>query len=109
MSQEGIAILILVGTFLLMVILRFQISYAVALASFFTLLYLRLPLTTICQQMVKGISSFSLMAVPFFITMGVLMGSGGISEKLIDLANALVGWMRGGLAMVNVVDSFFFG
>lgn len=109
MSHEGIAILILVGSFLLMVALRFQISYAVALASLFTLLYLRLPLTTICQQMVKGISSFSLMAVPFFITMGVLMGSGGISEKLIDLANALVGWMRGGLAMVNVVDSFFFG
>jgi tripartite ATP-independent transporter DctM subunit len=92
-----------------MVILRFQISYAVALASLFTLLYLKLPLTTICQQMVKGISSYSLMAVPFFITMGVLMGSGGISERLIALANALVGWMRGGLAMVNVVDSFFFG
>ena len=109
MSQEGIAILILIGSFLLMVILRFQISYAVALASLFTLLYLKLPLTTICQQMVKGISSYSLMAVPFFITMGVLMGSGGISERLIALANALVGWMRGGLAMVNVVDSFFFG
>lgn len=109
MSQEGIAILILVGGFLLMVLLRFQISYAVALASLFTLLYLGLPLTTICQQMVKGISSFSLMAVPFFITMGVLMGSGGISEKLIALANSMVGWMRGGLGMVNVLDSFFFG
>ncbi|MPM51424.1 Sialic acid TRAP transporter permease protein SiaT [bioreactor metagenome] len=59
--------------------------------------------------MVKGISSFSLMAVPFFITMGVLMGSGGISEKLIALANACVGWMRGGLAMVNIVASYFFG
>ena len=49
------------------------------------------------------------MAVPFFITMGVLMGSGGISEKLIALANACVGWMRGGIAMVNVVASYFFG
>ena len=68
-----------------------------------------LPLTTICQQMVKGISSFSLMAVPFFITMGCLMGSGGISEKLIALANACVGWMRGGMAMVNIVASYFFG
>ena len=65
------------------------------------LLYQGLPLTTICQQMVKGISSFSLMAVPFFITMGCLMGSGGISEKLIALANACVGWMRGGMAMVT--------
>lgn len=109
MSNEGIAILILIGGFLLMVMLRFQIAYAVALASMFTLLYLKLPLTTICQQMVKGISSFSLMAVPFFITMGVLMGSGGISEKLIALANSMVGWMRGGLGAVNVLDSFFFG
>jgi len=109
MSQEGIAILILVGGFLLLVLLRFQIAYAVALSSLFTLLYLGLPLTTICQQMVKGISSFSLMAVPFFITMGVLMGSGGISEKLIALADSMVGWMRGGLGMVNVLDSFFFG
>ena len=58
---------------------------------------------------VKGISSFSLMAVPFFITMGVLMGSGGISDKLIALADACVGWMTGGMAMVNIVASYFFG
>jgi tripartite ATP-independent transporter DctM subunit len=59
--------------------------------------------------MIKGISSFSLMAVPFFITMGVLMGQGGISEKLLNLADACVGWMTGGLAMVNIVASYFFG
>jgi tripartite ATP-independent transporter DctM subunit len=59
--------------------------------------------------MVKGISSFSLMAVPFFITMGCLMGTGGISEKLIALADACVGWMTGGMAMVNIVASYFFG
>lgn len=90
-----------------MVFLRFPIAYAVALSSVFCLLSQGLPLTTICQQMVKGISSFSLMAVPFFITMGCLMGSGGISEKLIALANACVGWMRGGMAMVNIVASYF--
>lgn len=109
MSTEGIAILILLGSFFVMVLLRFPIAYAVALSSLFTLLYQGLPLTTIVQQMVKGISSFSLMAVPFFITMGVLMGSGGISERLIALANACVGWMRGGMAMVNIVASYFFG
>ncbi len=80
-----------------------------AISSVLTLLYQGLPLTTIGQQMVKGISSFSLMAVPFFITMGVLMGAGGISDKLIALANAFVGWMRGGMAMVNIVASYFFG
>ncbi len=109
MSPETIAIIILLGSFFVMVFLRFPIAYAVALSSLLTLLYQGLPLTTIGQQMVKGISSFSLMAVPFFITMGVLMGSGGISEKLIALANACVGWMTGGMAMVNIVASYFFG
>ncbi|NLZ54906.1 MAG: TRAP transporter large permease [Thermoanaerobacteraceae bacterium] len=109
MGAEMTAIWILIGSFLLMIILRFPIAYAVALSSFFTLVYLDLPLAIIAQQMVKGISSFSLMAVPFFITMGVIMGTGGISEKLIGLANACVGWMRGGLGMVNVLDSYFFG
>lgn len=109
MGAENIAILILLGSFFIMILLRFPIAYAVALSSLFTLLYQGLPLTTIVQQMVKGISSFSLMAVPFFITMGVFMGTGGISDKLIALANACVGWMRGGMAMVNIVASYFFG
>ncbi len=109
MSQQNMAILILLGSFFVMIMLRFPIAYAVAISSMLTLMYEGLPLTTIAQQMVKGISSFSLMAVPFFITMGVLMGSGGISDKLIALANSFVGWMRGGLAMVNIVASYFFG
>ncbi len=107
--SESMAILILLGSFFVMIFLRFPIAYAVALSSILCLLAQGLPLTTICQQMVKGINSFSLMAVPFFITMGCLMGSGGISEKLIALANACVGWMRGGMAMVNIVASYFFG
>ena len=109
MDAQSLAILILLGSFIVMIFLRFPIAYAVALSSILCLLSQGLPLTTVCQQMVKGISSFSLMAVPFFITMGVLMGSGGISEKLIDLANACVGWMTGGMAMVNIVASYFFG
>ncbi len=109
MTADTMAIVVLLVSFLVMIILRFPIAYAVALSSMFCLLSQGLPLTTICQQMVKGISSFSLMAVPFFITMGVLMGSGGISEKLIALANAMVGWMTGGMAMVNIVASYFFG
>ena len=109
MDAQSFAILVLLGSFIVMIFLRFPIAYAVALSSILCLLSQGLPLTTVCQQMVKGISSFSLMAVPFFITMGVLMGSGGISEKLIDLANACVGWMTGGMAMVNIVASYFFG
>ncbi len=109
MSTQTLAIIVLLVSFIVMIFLRFPIAYAVALSSLFCLLSQGLPLTTICQQMVKGISSFSLRAVPFFITMGVLMGSGGISEKLIALANACVGWMTGGMAMVNIVASYFFG
>ncbi len=109
MTVNGAAIAVLLISFLVMILLRFPIAYAVALSSIFCLLYQGLPLTTVSQQMIKGISSFSLMAVPFFITMGVLMGTGGISDKLIALANSLVGWMTGGMAMVNIVASYFFG
>lgn len=109
MDANGTAIAILLISFFVMIFLRFPIAYSVAISSILCLLYQGLPLTTVCQQMVKGISSFSLMAVPFFITMGVLMGTGGISEKLLNLADACVGWMTGGLAMVNIVASYFFG
>ena len=107
--NTGLAIAILLGGFLLLVFLRFPIAYAVAIASIGCMLANGTNLALLCKMMVKGISSFSLMAVPFFITMGCLMGSGGISEKLIDLANSLVGWMAGGMAMVNIVASYFFG
>ncbi|MBQ9305816.1 TRAP transporter large permease [Butyrivibrio sp.] len=109
MTINTTAIVILLASFLIMVFLRFPIAYSVAISSLLCLAYQGFPLTTLSQQMIKGISSFSLMAVPFFITMGVLMGSGGISEKLLNLADACVGWMTGGLAMVNIVASYFFG
>ena len=109
MSVQSLAILVLLGSFFVMIFLRFPIAYAVGLSSVFCLLVQGGSLSEVCRLMVKGISSFSLMAVPFFITMGVLMGSGGISEKLIALANSCVGWMRGGMAMVNIVASYFFG
>ena len=109
MTPETLSTIVLLGSFLLMIFLRFPIAYAVGLSTVFCMLSMGQPLVTLVQQMVKGVWSFSLMAVPFFITMGVLMGTGGISDKLIALANALVGWMRGGLAMVNIVASYFFG
>ncbi len=109
MDAQSLAILVLLGSFAVMIFLRFPIAYAVGLSSVFCLLVQGNSLIAIPRLLVKGISSFSLMAVPFFITMGVLMGSGGISEKLIALANSCVGWMRGGLAMVNIVASYFFG
>lgn len=109
MTVQTLAIIVLLGSFAVMIFLRFPIAYAVGLASVFCMLVQGNSLSDMCRLMVNGISSFSLMAVPFFITMGVFMGTGGISDKLIALANACVGWMRGGLAMVNIVASYFFG
>ena len=109
MSGETLSTLILLGSFLIMIFLRFPIAYSVGISTVLCLLSMGQNLTVPPLQMVKGVWSFSLMAVPFFITMGVLMGTGGISDKLIALANSLVGWMRGGLAMVNIVASYFFG
>lgn len=61
------------------------------------------------QTMVSGVSQFTLIALPLFVLAGVIMNAGGISGRLFDFARALVGWMRGGLAHVNVLTSMFFG
>lgn len=109
MVNNNIAVMILLVTFFVLILLRVNIAFAVGITSCLCLMYLRIPLSNVCQQMVKGLNSFSLMAVPFFITMGGLMGGGGISERLIKLADSMVGWMRGGAAMVNILASLFFG
>ncbi|MBQ8945753.1 MAG: TRAP transporter large permease [Lachnospiraceae bacterium] len=109
MDPETLSTIILLGSFLIMILLRFPIAYAVGISTVLCLISMGQSVVSLPQLMVRGEWSFSLMAVPFFITMGVLMGTGGISEKLIALANSLVGWMRGGLAMVNIVASYFFG
>ena len=109
MTPEIIGAIILVGGLVLLIALRVPITFAVGIATVACLLYMELPLLLLGQQIVRGISSFSLMAVPFFITMGALLAVGGVGDKLVELADALVGWMRGGLAQVNVIDSVLFG
>ena len=66
------------------------------------------PLMMVAQRMFSGMDSFHLMAVPLFMFTGVLMEAGGISKRIIDLANALVGWLPGGLAAVTIVAAMFF-
>ncbi len=107
--MNSTAVLILVVSFFAMLIGRVPIAFAIGISSILTTAYLGLPLMQIAQLMVKGVNVFTLMAVPFFIVAGEIMGAGGISNRLIKLADALVGWLRGGLAMVNCVDSMFFG
>jgi tripartite ATP-independent transporter DctM subunit len=109
MDTTAVASLLLIGSFFIMLIARFPIAFAIGISSIITTVYLKIPLMQIAQLMVKGVNVFTLMAVPFFVIAGEIMGAGGIARRLVNLANAYVGWMRGGLAMVNVVDSMFFG
>ncbi|QJQ99006.1 TRAP transporter large permease [Halomonas sp. PGE1] len=68
----------------------------------------RMPMLMVTQQLIASVNSFPLMAIPFFILAGYLMQSGGISKRLVDFSNTLVGSMTGGLAMVAIITSLFF-
>ena len=109
MDQNSLAIAILMGTFFLLVFTGNKILFSIGISTLLTVLYLGLPAQLIAQNIVKGINSFSLMSVPFFILAGEIMSAGGITKRLVRLSNALVGWIRGGLAMVNIAASMFFG
>ena len=103
------AIAILLCSFFLLILLGLHVAYAMIAASILTILYLKLPLTIVINTMVDGIDGFTFLSIPFFILAGEIMAQGGISDRLIELSSAMVGWMRGGLAMVNIVASMFFG
>ena len=108
---DPIAIIILVGGFAVLMAIKVPVAFALALSALASALYFggfnMFP--TIVQRFVSGIRPFNFMAIPFFIIAGNLMGEGGIGGRMIDLADALVGRVRGGLAMVNVLSSKFFG
>lgn len=103
------AVSILLGSFFLLIFLGAHISYAMIASSVITFFYLGIAPHIIISSLVDGIDSFTFLAIPFFILSGDIMANGGISDRLIKLADACVGWMRGGLAMVNIVASIFFG
>ena len=65
-------------------------------------------LGAVARQLSEGVNSFLLLAIPFFMLTGVVMSSGGLAERLVTFAQALVGWMRGGLAQVDIVVSAIF-
>lgn len=104
-----VAILILLGVFFGLLLLKVPITFSLGLSAFTTALYLHIPLMAVVQQMAKGISSFSLITIPFFILAGEIMGQGGISTRLVNFSKVLVGKIRGGLAMVDVLACLFFG
>jgi len=106
---DPIAISILLGTFIILILLRTPIAFALGISSILTALYLKLPLLIIAQRMVAGMESISLIAIPFFILAGQIISEGRIAERIVNLASLFVGRIRGGLAMINCVDSMLFG
>ena len=109
MADMNLAIAILIGSFFIFVICKMPITFALAASTSLTMIYLGIPLMAMVQQMAKAINSFSLMAIPFFILAGEIMGAGGISDRMLQFANVCVGRLRGGLAHVNILASMFFG
>lgn len=106
------SILVLILSFFILLALNVPIGFSIGLSTMFTMLF-TIPMgpaiTTVAQRMATGIDSFALLAIPFFILSGQLMGRGGIARRLIDFAKVLVGMFPGGLAYVNVVACMFFG
>ena len=103
--------LILVVSFFALLLLNVPIAVCIAVSTLLTIYSLGdLPTAYIvAQRMSTGIASFSLLAIPFFILSGVLMGEGGMARRLMEFANALVGRFHGGLAYVNTLTCMFFG
>ena len=107
-----LSILILVGVFVALLVSNVPISISIGLATLATMLITIAPtpaMTTMAQRMAGGINGFALLAIPFFILSGILMGQGGIARRLIEFAKSLLGALPGGLALVNVISSTLFG
>lgn len=98
----------LVVTFVILLLVATPVSFSMGLAAMVAIVAGEKPLNTVVTQMVGGMDSFPLMAIPFFILAGELMERGGISEKLVKLARVLVGHIQGGLGMVVILGEYLF-
>ncbi len=101
--------LLLIGAFLLLMILGTPVAVAMGVASLsYLLVYGVAPDIIAAQRMIAGVESFPLIAVPFFILAGNLMNIAGVTGRIYHFALSLVGWMKGGLAQVNIIGSVVF-
>ncbi|MEI6890573.1 MAG: TRAP transporter large permease subunit [Pontiella sp.] len=106
----GVIALILVSVFILLLIMNVPIAVAIALATFFAILAEGSdPAIMVASKMANGVNAFALLAIPFFILSGHLMGKGGLARRLIDFAATLVGRLPGGLGYVNTLTCMLFG
>ncbi|PEI04848.1 hypothetical protein CRM79_17310 [Pantoea agglomerans] len=101
--------LILIGSLLVLLMVGFPVAFAVGLSAFIGAWWIDLPLEAVVIQVTNGINKFSLLTIPFFILAGAIMAEGGIARRLVNFAYIFVGFIRGGLSLVNIVASTFFG
>lgn len=101
-------LVLLLGSFFLLIALRVNIGFSLILASVVVMLAEDLPLASVVNQMYAGIDSFTLLAVPFFMLLGRILNAGSITGRLLEVADATVGHVRGGLGHVNVFVSMIF-
>src|ERR1041384_2035974 len=101
--------LILLFSFLIFMFLGIPVAYAMGLATLVTALWIDIPLEAVMIGISNGMGQFALLTIPFFVLAGAIMSEGGVARRLVDLAKVFVGFIRGGLALVNVVASTLFG
>lgn len=104
-------VLVLVVSFVILLLLNVPVAFCMGISTVLAFLAMAdLPtFVAVAHKIATGIDSFALLAIPFFVLSGLLMGHGGIARRLIDFANVLVGRFRGGLAFVNVLTCMLFG
>jgi tripartite ATP-independent transporter DctM subunit len=102
-------VLVLIGSFVLFTLIGLPVAYALGLGAIVAALWIDLPLEAVMLKVSDGTDDFALLAIPFFILAGAIMAEGGMAERLVNLAKIFVGFIRGGLALVNILASAFFG
>ncbi|MFI8740596.1 TRAP transporter large permease [Stutzerimonas zhaodongensis] len=101
--------LILLGSFAVLFLLRMPVAYALGMSALIGAWWIDIPFDAVMIQVAGGVNKFSLLAIPFFVLAGAIMAEGGMSQRLVAFAAVLVGFVRGGLSLVNIMASTFFG
>ena len=100
---------VLLGSFLVLILIGTPVAYAMGMAALIGAWYIEIPLDAVMIAVANGVNKFSLLAIPFFVLAGAIMAEGGMARRLVAFANVLVGFIQGGLSLVNILASTFFG
>ena len=101
--------LVLLGSFFVLMIIGMPVAYAMGLSALIGAWWIELPYDAVMIAIAGGVNKFSLLAIPFFVLAGAIMAEGGMSRRLVAFAEVLVGFVQGGLSLVNILASTFFG